>query len=309
MILLRGMYGVGDCLHQRAILRVLLATGERVVLETFYSAMYEDLVRDRNLELRLLCGIEPRVRDRRQAYLPRGGANDRRVIRHQISYNRETIRRHGSILAAQFASAGLRMPEQPDFSLPVHELWRAAAMEHVRRRSRLDRPLMVLRPSVLNDVWLSRARAPDPVVYMRVYEAIRDQFTVVTVANIGQGGERFDGDEPRADVNFTRGQLGFEELAGLFASARLVLTCPGFAPVLAQAVGTPVAIVYGGNESFRTTNSVGAHLAPTLAIEPIRPCACHLKNHDCDKTIDMSLAVQQIEAFARTYSGQMSCAS
>jgi len=76
--------------------------------------------------------------------------------------------------------------------------------------------------------------------------------------------------------------------------------------VLSQAVGTPTVIVYGGNESFRTTNSVGAHLAPTLAIEPVNPCECHLKNHDCDKTVDETAAIERIQHFVER---EVLCAS
>jgi ADP-heptose:LPS heptosyltransferase len=263
--------------------------------------MYEDLV-PRGLSLRLLGGVKPRIRDRNQAYLSRSEP-PRNTVMRRITYNRESIKRHGSILAAQFAAAGVRMPERPDFSLPVPYAWRSAALQRVGVH---DRPIMVMRPSVLNDVWLSRARAPEPRTYARLYECLRDMFTVVTVANIGDKGEHFDGDQPRADVRFERGELQFEELAGLFANARLAFTCPGFSPVLSQAVGTPTVIVYGGNESFRTTNSVGAHLAPTLAIEPVNPCECHLKNHDCDKTVDETAAIKRIQHFVER---EVLCAS
>jgi ADP-heptose:LPS heptosyltransferase len=94
------------------------------------------------------------------------------------------------------------------------------------------------------------------------------------------------------------GELDFETLAGLFSEAALVFANPGFSPVLAQAVGAPCIIVYGGNESFRTTNSVGAHLAPTLAIEPIKPCECHSRTHDCDKRIDVEAAKVRVREFA-----------
>lgn len=292
MIYLHGMYGVGDCLHQRAILRVLLDAGHEVTLDTFYSGMYEDLL-PRGLRLQLLGGVMPRIRDARQAYLPRA-QRPRNTIMRRITYNREAIHRHGSILAAQFASAGIKMPARPDFSLPVPYAWKSAAMQAVGVH---DKPIMVYRPSVLNNVWLSRARAPDAVSYAQLYQFIKDQFHVVSVANLGDKGEHIDGEEQFADTKFHAGELQFEVLAGLFSNAKLAFTCPGFSPVLAQAVGTPTVIVYGGNESFATTNSVGAHLAPTLAIEPIRPCACHLKEHDCDKTIDMPAAMIDLRAF------------
>ncbi len=71
----------------------------------------------------------------------------------------------------------------------------------------------------------------------------------------------------------------------------------GFGPVLAQAVGTPSITVYGGRESFRTTQRGGAHLAPTLGIDPIKPCDCHSHRHACRKFIDERKAFKDIEAF------------
>lgn len=294
-VVLRGMYGVGDNLHQRAIVRDLLDLGNTVVLETFYWSMYDDFVR-RGLRLRPLGGVPPRIRDTKQGALRCMRGPIDKPVRHTISYNRHSIHAHGSILGAQYASVGIKMPERPDFGLSVPAGWRMAARQWVGNTQ--GRSLMVYRPSVLNTVWLSRARAPDHASYAELYSSIREKFFVVSVANLGNSGEYIDGPKMPVDLELNHGELGFEELAGLFAEARMVFACPGFAPVLAQAVGTPVAIVYGGNESFATTNIVGAHLAPTLAIEPVNPCACHLKDHACDKYIDLPPAVERLQAFA-----------
>ncbi len=86
-------------------------------------------------------------------------------------------------------------------------------------------------------------------------------------------------------------------MAALWAEAALIFSPAGFGPVLAQAVGTPSITVYGGRESFKTTQRAGAHLAPTLGIDPIRPCDCHSHRHACRKSIDEPRALQKIEAF------------
>lgn len=293
MIRIRGMLGVGDCIHQRAILRDALKLDDEVVLETYYHAMYHDLI-SQGVRLRRIPGIKPRIRDRRQGELMPANRFTSSAPAYRVTYNRDMIHSYGNILASQYACLRMRMPARPDFSLPVPHAWRAAALELVGKH---DRPIMVYRPSVLNNMWRSEARSPDSRVYAELFRSVRDRYHVVSVANLGDCGEHIDGEEMDADVKFHHDELGFEELAGLFAEASLAFTCPGFSPVLSQAVGTRTVIVYGGNESFRTTNSVGAHLAPTLAIEPIRPCACHLKTHDCDKTTDVPLAVERLEKF------------
>ena len=72
---------------------------------------------------------------------------------------------------------------------------------------------------------------------------------------------------------------------------------PGVAAVLSQAVGTRTVIVYGANECHRTTNCVGDHLAPTLAIEPDVPCSHHMKNCDCSKYITLPPAMARLKEF------------
>jgi ADP-heptose:LPS heptosyltransferase len=138
-------------------------------------------------------------------------------------------------------------------------------------------------------------------------------YHVVSVANLGDYGEHIVGPEMDVDTKFHRGELPFEELAGLYAEADLAFTCAGFAPVLAQAVGTRCVIVYGGHEGYRTTNSVGAHLAPTLPVEAINQCECHgghytrgaggelvkpSRTHECDKTLDLDAALRSLREFA-----------
>jgi predicted SAM-dependent methyltransferase len=91
------------------------------------------------------------------------------------------------------------------------------------------------------------------------------------------------GPEQSADVKLHSGELDFETMAALFAEAGLVMSPAGFGPVLAQAVGTPNIAVYGRRESFKTADAAGAHLAPTLGIDPDESCDCHSLAHACQK--------------------------
>lgn len=292
MMILRGMYGVGDNIHQRAVVRTLMDRGVSVVLETFYRAMYDDLVQ-RGLRLKLLAGIPPRIREREplktDITLPRNHAS------MKITYNASEIHRCGSILAAQYACVGLRMPERPNFSLPVRREWRQCARERV---GAVSKPLLVYRPIVLNNVWKAEARAPDPDSYATIFRSIRDRYHVVSIANLGDAGESIVGDVQDADTSFNHGELDFETMVGLFAEAELTFACPGMAPVLSQAVGTRTVVVYGANECHRTTSVVGDHLAPTLAIEPDVPCSHHAKTCDCSKHITLGPAIERLETFA-----------
>lgn len=295
-----GMLGIGDNLFTRAILRDAVKQGHRVWLHSHYSAMFHDLIAD-GLKI---CAFPvrhkmERIRERESFFVaepaPRGSVD-------RLTYSPEAIKAKGSILAAMYRVAGLTMPERPDFSLPVPDRWREWAKAKLGPTN--GKPLLVYRPIVLNDVWNAPARSPDPGAYQALFKLVRDRFHVVSIADLTERNGKKEwivGGEQDADTKFHHGELYFEEMVGLFAEASLIFGNAGFSPVLAQAVGTPTIIVYGGNESFRTTNSVGAHLAPTLAIEPVKPCECHNKNHDCDKRIDVAAAIEKVKTFAEQF--------
>lgn len=301
-----SMYGMGDCLHQRAVLRELMKTHD-VELQTYYTAMYHDLEAE-GLKVTISDRLLPRIRDR-GAIEPVG-----KLKPHQkkIGYDHAQTKRHGTLLGGMFGSVGLKVPANPDFSLPVKDEWRSSAyrllekvcdrLDVTRTRKRFatvnGKPLMIYRPIVINATWPCPSRSPDPVAYAALYRAIKDRFFTVSVCDLTQKGEEIVGEEQPADLKLHRGEADFETLAGLFAEAALVFGNAGFTPILAQAVGTPNICVYGGNESFRFTNVAGAHLAPTLPIEPVKPCECFSRYHDCDKTIDLAKAVPAVEAFA-----------
>lgn len=298
-----GQYGIGDCIHQRAVVRELMKT-QKVTLQTFYTAMYHDLVEE-GLHLVFRGRLEPRIADAGNRDRPANRVAPIAPVR--IGYTPEMTREYGSIIAAQYASVGLKCPENPNFRIPVKAEWRKAAREALDRyapdRDR-RKPIMVLRPPVLNRIWHAPARAPDTAAYERLYRSVRDRFFVVSVCKLGLGGEYLLGNDLGADLKLHHGELEFEAMAGLFAEAALVFGNPGFVPILAQAVGTPVICVYGANESYRTTNKPGAHLAPTLAIEPLKPCEHFARYCECKKTIDMEKALPKVRAFAEEHAGK-----
>lgn len=296
-ITILGMYGIGDNLHSRAVLREMMKT-HKVTLEGFYPAMVHDLIGQGLDFVQFAPGRHrPRIKAGDVKKAPK---RTLAAVHTKLTYSPDAIKASGNILAAQFKSCGLNMPNNPDFSLPVPDGWRARARSMIETWPTNGKPVLVYRPIVQNKVWQCPSRSPDPVAYADLFAAIRARFFVVSVADLTQD-EWIVGAEQEADVKLHKGELDFEVLTGLFAESAMVFANPGFSPILAQAVGAPCIIVYGGNESFRTTNSVGAHLAPTLAIEPIKPCECHARTHDCDKRIDVPAAVDKVKAFAEQF--------
>lgn len=285
-----SMYGMGDCLHQRAVVRELMKTYD-VELQTYYTAMYHDLEAE-GLKVTISDRLPQRIRDRTEP----GRSEPIKPSLNKIGYDHAQTKRHGTLLNAMFGSVGLKVPANPDFSMPVKQEWRNEAKALIGDTG--GKPVMIYRPIVVNATWLAPARSPDPVAYAALYRSIKDRFFTVSVCDLTQKGEEIVGEEQDADLKLHSGEADFETLAGLFAESALVFGNAGFTPILAQAVGTPNICVYGGNESFRFTNICGAHLAPTLPIEPVKPCECFDRHHKCDKTIDLAKALPLVEAFA-----------
>jgi hypothetical protein len=289
------MHGLGDNLHQRAIVRQLMRH-HNVWLESSWVAPYHDLV-DAGLKVvRKPSGLRTQTKNAERetarfvAAPPRGAAEIR------ITYTPSDVRSGGSVLAAMCASVGCD-PKQADFRLPVAAYWQARADQWLARW-RPRKPLLFYRPLVDRTEWGGcPTRNPDHAAYATLFRAIRDRFFVVSIADLAPGKEWIVGWPCAADAVCHAGELEFETLAALFSRAAMVFASPGFSVVLAQAVGTPVVCVFGGYENSRSF-SIGARHTPTLGIDPIEPCQCFSHDHACRKTIDLPVARARLMEFA-----------
>jgi ADP-heptose:LPS heptosyltransferase len=297
-----GHRGIGDNIHQRAPIRALMRDFD-VYLETPAWMIYWDLIGQGLKLIHMPTNLHAQAKQiarehgtyqwhRRPGHL--AGAQKR------IYYNKPDVDRYGSITQAMFGVCGLIPPDQPDFSLPIPALWRDKAKQRISTWDTGGKPLLVYRPITVRREWNGSARNPDIGAYHALMNAIRERFFVVSIADLRPGVEDIVGHEQPADIKIHRGEMHFDELAGLWAEADLIFANAGFGPVLAQAVGTPCITVYGGRESYRTTERAGAHLAPTLGIDPDRPCDCHslaMRCGRCNKHITLAPAIEQINQF------------
>ncbi|WP_411887348.1 hypothetical protein [Hydrocarboniphaga effusa] len=294
-LLIHGMHGLGDNLHQRSVLRQLIPH-HRIWLETPWPCVYHDLVGDR-LKLiskgsRLRTQAKNATREAaRFSRLPPPLSARRRPL--SVSYAPDLVRSHGSVLGAMSAHCGVQMG---DFSLPIPGEWQAKASRWLAQWSP-SKPLMIYRPLVERSEWGGcPSRNPDHAAYAKLAESIRDRYFVISIADLQPGAEWIVGKPLNADVEMHAGELDFETIAALTARAALVFSSPGFAVILAQSVGAPVCCVFGGYENA-SSFSGGAHLAPYLGIQPINPCDCFSHRHPCDKRIDMLSAMIDLQNF------------
>jgi hypothetical protein len=192
------------------------------------------------------------------------------------------------------------MPARPDFSFPCPDVWRT---RYVQRIGEISKALMVYRPLVLNNLFHCEQRCPTSRPTRALREHPRQTTTWSAWPISATTASTSLGQRCQRTPSFITANCRSKNSLGLYAEADLAFTCAGFAPVLAQAVGTRTVIVYGGHEGFRTTNSGRCALGSRrLPSKPINQCECHgghytrgpngelvkpSRTHECDKTIDL----------------------
>lgn len=290
-LIVQGMHGMGDNLHQRALIRQWMQA-RTVYLETPWPCIYHDLVGPRLHLIKKSSSLRTQAKNLRREdaqYSKLPPPSGAKVAK--IWYTPDMVRRNGSMLAAMIAGAGLDYPTA-DFRLPIPDEWSARL-----RLPATDKPVMLYRPLVERPEWGGCAsRNADYVAYRALFDTIRDRFHVVSVADLVPNVEWIVGQRIKADTEYHEGQLAFEELAALAKRAVLVYCSPGFAMLLGQAVGTPTICVFGGHENSKTI-SAGARYTPTLGIDPIVPCDCFDHRHKHQKAINIPIAAERVRQF------------
>lgn len=303
---LQGMHGMGDCLHQRAVLRQLMQRYD-VALETSWPAMYHDLMAEGLKVTRRPVGLRTQTKNAARESEAAKFSPLHPMMRAgmRVSYQGHHVLATPSktILEVMCNATGTEYA-QADYRLPILPSWNDAldatlgTLPDIAGR----RPWLVHRPLVARPEWRgSMARNADPASYTTLFERIREKFFVVSVADLEPGKEWLVGPETKADLTFHKGELVFEALAALFKRADLVFTSSGFAAVLGPAVETPTISIVGGYEDPRCHDS-GKKFAPYLAIGPERPCSCWTSACPalCDKKINMPFATGLVDGFIET---------
>ncbi len=287
-LIVDGMLGLGDNLHQRALVRRLMARHD-VWLKTPWPSVYADLQAEGLRLVPVETKLRTQAKNAKREVARYDGVPPADVPRRRVWYSPQTVRARGGFLRAQCDADDVG---PSDFALPVPQAWIDRARAWL---GPVDRPVMLYRPLVERGEWSGCAiRNPDVQTYARLARLAGERFHVVSVADCEPRKEWIvSPDVPAARVAHA-GELPFEVLAGLAALAGLVFCSPGFMLVLAQAVGARLCAVFGGHESARLYDHGDAR---HLFIEPARPCECFDKSHKCDKTIDIDRAEARLRSF------------
>ena len=296
-LVIRGFHGMGDCLHMRAVVRQLMQRHD-VWLETSWPCIYDDMIAAGLKVLRRSVSLRTQTKNanRPSEVVKFSQAAPPGIRSIGVAYNGRSIGSTPSktILETLCAGTGCDFTAA-DFRMPIPPEWIQSLPSIINRSGK---PLMVYRPLTARPEWAGGAvRNANEAQYAELLAAIRDDFFVVSVADLVPGREWIVGPKFKADVVLHRGELVFEQLAALFSRADLVFTSGGFGTLLAMAVETPVVSIIGGYERASWA-SAGARFSPFLGIEPIEPCSCGTScGRYCTKVLDMPVATAKLREF------------
>lgn len=253
-VYVKGMHGLGDNLHQRAIMREL-SKQYVVYLETSWPQVYFDMPNVRCV--RRLTTLRTQTKNAEVAAFYEGPRPLNYAHYYTIRYSLG-----GSVLESMNQSVGTH---GTDFSF--NPPWQCPIA--------VEKPILIYRPLTQRREFESGAiRNPERDLYFDMFHSIpRERFFVVSVADLEPKHEWMVSHPVDVDLELHRGELSFEQLAALFFKAKLVYTAPGFGIIMAKAVGTPVISVFGGYEGPESFSHGGPMLAITDGID-------YQKNHD-----------------------------
>lgn len=302
-LFIRGMHGIGDNLHQRAVMRVLKET-HSVTLESSWHSLYHDLIDE---DFRVCTrGVALRTQQKnaiREAALfaptpPHHHIRSAFNMRYVTSTINQTKSRTITETLFKCAGIGNRFAEA-DFRLPVKEEWLYEVDKEMASWNTGGKPILIYRPLCIRPEWMgSKVRNARPEQYRAIVSHLHQKFFCVSVGDFEEQREWIDGPVIGADLYYHGGQFVIEHLAALMHRADLVLTSGGFAAMLGPAVETPTISVLGGYEPPEWCADSGK-FSPFLCIAPAKPCQCGSSGcqQPCNKLLDMTKAILSIESF------------
>lgn len=299
-LLVQGMHGMGDNIHQRAVMRLLMEKYE-VFLETSWVSIYHDLPELKVIAKSTTLRTQTKNADREAALFSTERPRSDALVK-RIWYRPEDVRKERGVLAAMCKNSGVNL-QRANFRLSIPDSWLAEA-DRIIAELKPSKPILFYRPLVDRTEWGGcPSRNPDFAAYASLVSAIRDKFFLISVADLVPQKEWIVGVHIEPDAKFHFGELPFETLAALISRSAMTFCSPGFAVPLSQAVGTPVACVFGGYEQSYSF-AFGGKFAPYLGIDTINPCDCFSHNHACEKRIDVYAAKHRLQTFASAAASQ-----
>lgn len=273
-VLIRGMWGMGDCIYSRPFVRAAAAQYE-LHLETPWPELYADVDIKFIRGGRRLRTQQKNMARQRVDLWSRPSLPMREV---KVSYG-ASLSMFSIIKALEYRWAALKVGFDPAlFDLP--DMGPSPIVS--------GRPIAVIRPVTVRSEWRNEARNPRPEYIAALADELMATHHVVAVADIAPGEEWAIGELPPAHRYFVFGELAVRDLLALVRDADIVIGGVGWIVPAGLALKVKTFVVLGGH---------GGHNAPEKITDPrldlsrigfAKPekfCRCTNMLHTCDKRI------------------------
>ena len=264
MIAIKGMFGLGDSVYQRAFIKSLVKSTP-VLLETPWPEIYQDLP---NIKF-----IKPHTRLRTQK--KSADRVDKSVWAKpyfgnaiQISYGDKGIMR-GMRDRLKVDSSSFDLP---DFDSPISGKY------------------AVIRPATVRTEWSAASRNPKPEYLAECAEKLLSEgYSVISVADLEDDVEWALEPLPKATKRFHKGEFNIKELLGLIQHASVVVGGVGWMTPASIAYKVPSWIIFGGFGAFNAPENLfdkdRMDLSKIGYALPDQFCRCRDGAHKCRKDI------------------------
>jgi hypothetical protein len=265
------MRGLGDSIYERPFIRAL-ARSHDLFLQTPWPELFEDIPYAHFViyseKLRTQAKNLARNRRRLQRLPP---------VNRKVKATYGTSNPYLGILPDYAAAFGV--PFEPAlFDLPPG----------VAPPVPTTKPIALIRPVTVRNEWANPARNCLPQYLNEAAVILRERFHVVSVADVVESGEWFDGNPPTADTSFHRGELTLPQLLGLVHRAAVIVGGVGWIAPAAAAAKRPLILIAGGQGAWNAPSLIFSPEVDASRIRWIMPdqyCRCAPADHGCNKRI------------------------
>ena len=290
-LVIRTMEGMGDNLWSRPHVLALARTHRRLQLITPWPQCYADFAEDYAIEF-----APPTTRLRTQSENVRRWHSWKPAASQpafRLAYSPDEIRagrnHHDSLEASARHWLNGTGVSPLDIAMRLPPTWEERAEELIHAWSKINGPVVLIRPPTVRREWENPARNCDPAALQQVIDLLRPDHTLVGIASLVDGVEWLAAPPIGLHVESYRGEIPIETLLGL-ARRAWVIGANGFMVPMALAAGGYAYVLFGGNYGYNSPEHL-FHPAYDLSrigwSVPDRPCrGCINPRHACSKRID-----------------------
>lgn len=282
-MIIKTQFGLGDCLYLRPILRFL--PHSNLYLETCWPQAFIDMPNIKFIkpkDHKFLRTQSDNVEDSVNFY-----TNDGYVKPDvTLSYNLD----HGTILDHYCKQVLGYQPKWVHTGMILPKHWPLKAQTYLPSMG--SKKLCLIRPNTLRNEWLCPARNPKTEYIQRFIDLHKKDFFIVSIANLMEGQEVYDGKLTSIDMEITS-NLPIEALMGMFQIADVIITSPSFWVPLGLALGSNMLVIYGGHESHYRIND--KRLGECAYIQPFPFDRCEKEHPNAFKTISLNMLDTKFE--------------